>query len=148
MFSDKKNKNTTEPSSIQNRINEGTHIVGDITSKGYFRIDGKLEGTITKPSRVVIGKNGSIEGKLICEAADIEGTFKGDLHVTGTLTLKETATIEGEIIIGKLVVEPGALLNAKCTMYTGSVPAAPEVKTNPYDRQNRTKKVTQDSLID
>ena len=46
MFSDKKKANTTasEPGASQNRINEGTHINGDITSKGFFRIDGVVEG--------------------------------------------------------------------------------------------------------
>ena len=153
MFSDKKEKSTSmEPSVSQNRINEGTQLKGDIVSSGFFRIDGEIEGNISKPSKVVLGKSGTIKGKLICEDADMEGRFEGNLNVSGTLTLKSTAHIEGEVIVGKLAVEPGATFNATCTMQ-GSSPRVASV-TKPlkeekeevssgsslFDRQNRLKK--------
>lgn len=105
-----------EPSASQNRVNEGTTLKGDIVSSGFFRIDGKVEGSISKPSKVVLGKSGQIVGKMTCENADIEGKFEGNLDVSGTLTLKSTAHIEGEVVVGKLAVEPGATFNASCSM--------------------------------
>jgi len=149
MFSDKKDKQTRnmEPSASQNRINEGTELKGDIVSSGFFRIDGKVEGNISKPSKIVIGKNGSVNGKLSCEDADIEGKFNGNLNVSGTLTLKATAHIEGEVVVGKLAVEPGATFNASCSMQGAKKAAAStsasEDKTNPYDRQQRLKKASE-----
>jgi cytoskeletal protein CcmA (bactofilin family) len=147
MFLDKnKQTKSMEPSTSQNRINEGTELTGDIVSNGFFRIDGNVVGNISKPSRVVIGKNGSVNGKLICEDADIEGRFEGDLDVSGTLTLKATAHIEGEVVAGKLSVEPGATFNASCSMQgakkTSSTPSSEE-KANPYDRQQRLKKASE-----
>lgn len=153
MFSDKKDKqtNSMEPSASQNRINEGTELKGDIISNGFFRIDGKVEGSISKPSKVVIGKSGNVNGKLSCENADIEGNFKGNLNVTGTLTLKATAHIEGEVIVGKLAVEPGATINANCSMQgakkasvdTGKTSDTDESKAHPFDRQQRLKKTSE-----
>lgn len=116
MFSEKKEKNSENPGTGQNRINDGTNIKGDISSNGYFRIDGTIEGTLTTPSKVVIGKTGVIIGTLSCKNADIEGKVKGILDITGTLSLKSTAHIEGDVITGKLAVEPGATFNATCTM--------------------------------
>lgn len=116
MFSEKKEKRIMEPTVSQNRINEGTKLKGDIISNGYFRIDGTIEGSISNPSKVVLGKSGVIIGKLSCEDADIEGRFEGNLNVSGTLTLKSTAHIEGEVVVGKLSVEPGATFNASCSM--------------------------------
>jgi len=116
MFSEKKEKRIMEPTVSQNRINEGTQLKGDIISNGYFRIDGTIEGSISKPSKVVLGKSGVIIGKLSCEDADIEGRFEGNLDVSGTLTIKSTAHIEGEVVVGKLAVEPGATFNASCSM--------------------------------
>ncbi|MBX2828986.1 MAG: polymer-forming cytoskeletal protein [Flavobacteriaceae bacterium] len=142
MFSDKKDKRTMEPSASQNRINEGTKFTGDLVSNGFFRIDGTVEGTISKPSKVVLGKSGIIKGKLTCENADIEGRFEGNLDVSGTLTLKATAHIEGEVVVGKLAVEPGATFNASCSMQ-GSKKSNPSTdKPSPYDRQQRLKKDT------
>lgn len=116
MFSEKKEKNAVEPGTGQNRINEGTNIKGDIHSKGFFRIDGTIEGNVSTPSKVVLGKSGFIKGTLLCENADIEGKFVGNLDVSGTLSLRSSAHIEGEVVIGKLSVEPGATFNASCTM--------------------------------
>ena len=139
-----------EPTNSQNRINEGTQLKGDIVSTGFFRIDGNIEGTISKPSKVVLGKTGSIKGKLVCEDADIEGRFEGNLDVSGTLSLKNTAHIEGDVIVGKLSVEPGATFNATCTMHgtpkakisstENQTSESLKVNNHPFDRSQRIQK--------
>jgi cytoskeletal protein CcmA (bactofilin family) len=103
-------------SSERNVVGKNTSIVGDIKSEGDFRIDGTVEGTINTAGRLVIGALGSVTGKIICDNADIEGTFSGELLVNNLLTLKATAIITGDVAISKLMVEPGAEFNATCTM--------------------------------
>ncbi|MBG7629599.1 MAG: polymer-forming cytoskeletal protein [Bacteroidetes bacterium] len=100
----------------RNIIGSNTSIVGDVISEGDFRIDGKVEGTIKTGGRVVIGKSGTAIGKIECSDADIEGKFSGELQVNNLLTLKSSAKISGDVIIGKLSVEPGAEFNASCAM--------------------------------
>lgn len=150
MFSDKKEKGQDIPSTGQNRINDGTNIKGDISTNGYFRIDGSIVGNVKTPSKVVIGKTGVIIGTLSCKNADIEGKIKGILNISGTLTLKATAHIEGEVTVGKLAVEPGATFNATCLM-KGSTKEAPtfakelnkeETTSDPYNRQQRLETKT------
>ena len=152
MFSDRKEKRAAaEPSTTQNRINEGTKLKGDISSTGFFRIDGTIEGNVKTPSKVVLGKTGVIIGTLSCENADIEGKFEGNLQVSGTLTLRSTAVIEGDVTVGKLAVEPGATLNASCVMQDGrpkgsvnlSQSASETSKAHPFDRQQRLKKTSE-----
>lgn len=113
---EKKNRPTSELTKEQNKISQGTRIKGDIEGKGSFRIDGYVEGNIKTPGKVVIGKEGVITGDLECENADIEGKFSGTLTISGTLSLRSTAIIEGETTVGKLAIEPGATFNATCTM--------------------------------
>ncbi|NYJ26433.1 cytoskeletal protein CcmA (bactofilin family) [Muricauda sp. ARW1Y1] len=103
-----------------NRIEKNTKIKGDITSEADFRIDGKLEGNVTTSGKVVIGKDGYINGKVECVNADIEGRFNGELMVKDLLSLKSSATIEGTVTVAKLAVEPGATFNAACTMGKGA----------------------------
>ena len=100
----------------RNILAKSTSIIGDLKSDGDFRIDGVFQGTITTTGRVIIGLEGSIEGKVCCENADIEGVFKGDLKVNNTLSVKASASISGEVVLGKLAVEPGATFNATCAM--------------------------------
>ncbi|MEM1001305.1 MAG: polymer-forming cytoskeletal protein [Bacteroidota bacterium] len=118
MFSSdqKKNRIGMETSTQQNIIAQGTKIVGDIISSGPFRIDGSIEGNVKTTGKVVVGKTGSIKGTLHGENADFEGRFSGKLLLSGTLSLKSTAQIEGEVQVNKLAVEPGANFNAVCTM--------------------------------
>ena len=117
MFSEKKkDKPGKEIFNEQNRIAAGTKITGDITGKGAFRIEGFLKGSLITSGKVVISKNGTIEGTLECENADIEGNFKGKLKVSGVLRLKSFAIVDGEVEAGKLAVEPGANFNATCKM--------------------------------
>lgn len=100
----------------RNVVAKNTSITGDITSEGDFRIDGTLEGTLKTNGRVIIGAEGSIKGKVESTNADIEGKFSGELLVHETLTIKGTANISGDVVIGKLSVEPGATFNASCAM--------------------------------
>lgn len=116
---EKKAKIATELSKEQNKIAPGTKIVGNIEAKGGFRIDGCIEGTVRTPGKVVIGKEGYVNGELECENADIEGKFTGNLKISGTLTLRSTALIEGDATVSKLAVEPGATFNATCAMRGG-----------------------------
>ncbi|TXD83932.1 polymer-forming cytoskeletal protein [Subsaximicrobium wynnwilliamsii] len=117
MFSEKKSTKMAENSnSQQNTIAKGTQITGDIVSEGDFRIEGKIEGNIQTPGKVVIGKTGVVNGTLKAANADIEGYFSGKLFLTDTLSLKATAHVEGEVEVGKIAVEPGANFNATCQM--------------------------------
>ena len=121
MFSEnkKKGKSTTSSTTHQNRIVQGPKIVGTVVSDGGFRIDGEIEGDIKTEGKVVIGPTGKVKGTLTCANADVEGSFNGKLVVKETLSLRSTATIEGEVFINKLAVEPGATFNATCTMGSG-----------------------------
>ena len=96
------------------RIESSTSIKGDIVSEGDFRIDGTLEGSIKTNGKIERGKEGLVNGGLSCNNADVEGKIKGNLFVSGTLSLRSTCHIEGEVVIGKLMVESGANFNASC----------------------------------
>lgn len=117
MFSDnKKNKSMEEGKSSQNIIAQGTKITGDLNSEGDLRIDGSLDGNIKTSGKIVVGKSGFVKGTLQGTDAHFEGKFAGKLSLSGTLTLKSTANIEGEVVEGKLAVEPGATFNVTCAM--------------------------------
>ena len=115
MFSNKEKIQKPKVMEI-NVVAKNTAIIGDIISEGDFRIDGTLEGNIKTKGRVIIGISGSEKGKIDAVNSDIEGKFSGDLLVQETLTIKATAIISGDVVIGKLSVEPGATFNASCSM--------------------------------
>lgn len=116
MFSDNKKNKMVENTSSQNIISNGTKLKGDLNSEGDFRVDGMIEGNVKTTGKVVVGKSGLIKGTLQGTDAYFEGKFSGKLALSGTLTLKSSAHIEGEVVVGKLAVEPGASFNVTCVM--------------------------------
>lgn len=110
------NKNANAEASAINLIGLGTQIIGDIISAGDVRIDGTLNGNIKLNGRLVVGPNGKIEGNVICQNADISGEVKGTVEVVEMLALKATAKILGDMITGKLSIEPGAVFTGSCNM--------------------------------
>ena len=128
-------ENQQKPKTMErNVLAKNTKIVGDVSSEGDFRIDGTLEGTLTTTGRVIIGVEGAISGKVFCDNADIEGRFSGELKVNKMLTIKASAAISGDVVLGKLSVEPGATFNASCAMKG----AVKELNTNESISEEKT----------
>ena len=118
-----------------NQIFAGTTIKGDIQSTNDIRIDGIIIGTINCQGKVVLGKSGRIEGVVTCQTADISGEVKGNINVADLLALKATANLEGDIITGKLAIEPGANFTGTCSM--GAV--VKDLKGEQSDRKLKEK---------
>lgn len=113
---EKSPKSYTDLLGKTNRIVEGTLITGDINSPADFRLDGHLIGNFHSKGKIVIGPAGTVKGDIVCKSCDIEGRFEGKIQVTEILNIKSKASIHGEVICGKLSVEPGAEFSATCIM--------------------------------
>jgi len=117
MFTSKEQKRVAEEiSNSSNNIGKGTFLEGNIETYGNIRVEGKVNGNVKSKSKVALGNSSHVSGNIIAQNADIEGEVKGKLEVAELLVLKATAVINGDIITGKLVVEPGAVFNGACKM--------------------------------
>lgn len=105
-----------EISSSSNTIGKGTFLEGNIETYGNIRVEGKVVGNVKSKSKVALGSSSNVQGNIIAQNADIEGEVRGRLEVSELLVLKATAVINGDIVTGKLVVEPGAVFNGSCKM--------------------------------
>lgn len=115
-----KTPDTVNPGKI-NSIMEGTSIEGEIKSDSNLRVDGRVKGTIHVKGRLIVGQSGSIEGEVVCQSSDIEGTVVGRIHCQDLLSLKATAKLQGDINTKKLAIEPGAVFTGNCSMAGGVV---------------------------
>lgn len=108
-----------------NTIAQDTKIKGNIESDGDIRIDGVLDGDLDCRGRVVVGPESRIKGTIRCTSAEIMGFITGEIIVKDLLSLKASATITGNLTMGKLSVEPGAHFVGHCKMI-GEEKAIPE----------------------
>ena len=112
------NKSSAIDGASINLIGNGTTITGDITSNGDIRIDGALKGNISILGKLVVGSSGNIEGNVTCQNADVSGKINGKINVTELLSLKSTAKLLGDIVTGKITIEPNATFTGTCNMGT------------------------------
>jgi len=112
----KESMKKTETSAAVNMIGAGTTITGDVQSKGDIRVDGTLKGSVSTEGKVVLGREGIIEGDVACKNADISGTLKAKITVSQLLSLKASSKLNGDIITNKLSIEPGASFTGSCSM--------------------------------
>ncbi len=122
----KNTANNDGPIQAINIISEGTKIKGDVIAAGDIRIDGELLGNINAKGKLVIGPKGRIEGQITCSNIEISGYTKGKITGSELITMKSTSQIIGDIIAGKLSIEPGAMFSGSCVMNNANQLNEPE----------------------
>lgn len=109
-------KSGVQPSLSLNTLTEGTSVEGTIKADSDLRVDGKIKGNLLCNAKVIIGPTGQVQGEIRCKNAVIEGKFIGMLEVQELLNVRENSHVEGDVYIGKLVVQAGAVFNVNCHM--------------------------------
>ncbi|HEY6506055.1 MAG TPA: polymer-forming cytoskeletal protein [Chitinophagaceae bacterium] len=97
-------------------VSSGTTLKGDISSNSDLRIDGTIIGNVTSAAKIVIGANGSVEGNISGNQADIVGKVTGDIKTKDLLQLRGDCVVKGNVYAGKLQIEPSAIFNGQCHM--------------------------------
>lgn len=95
-------------------ISKGTRLEGQFSSQENVRLDGVIKGEVKCESRLVMGESGKVEGKVRTKDADIHGTIEGEITVFGSLQLRSTARIHGNITATTMSVEEGASWTGEC----------------------------------
>ena len=72
-------------------------------------VEGRVEATMD--SRVIhIAENGSFNGKVSIDVAEIHGSFEGELTVRNQLLIHSTGRVSGKIRYGKILIDEGGRL--------------------------------------
>ncbi|MBL7833703.1 MAG: polymer-forming cytoskeletal protein [Cyclobacteriaceae bacterium] len=144
MLTSKEQKRVAEEiSNSSNTIGKGTVLEGNIETYGNIRIEGKVIGNVKSKSKVALGNSSNIQGNITAQNADIEGEVKGKIEISELLVLKATAIINGDIVTGKLVVEPGAVFNGSCRMGA----AVKDIKTGDASLPSRSFNPAQEAKV-
>jgi cytoskeletal protein CcmA (bactofilin family) len=132
MFNKKEDVPQSFSMQVINNIGSGTVIEGNIRTEGDIRIDGKVIGNIVSKGRLVTGPNSEIVGDLVCVNGNIDGKVKGNIQVSETLRITKTANIDGNISVKKLIVDEGAMIQAKIAMSNN-----PTITSTPDNSQQK-----------
>lgn len=120
MFKGEKNKSNNDSPERLNKLVSGTELVGNLTTEGNLRVDGKINGNTHCNGKFVLGDKGLVNGDLTAVTAELEGTVEGDIVIEDLLTLRKTAIVKGGVTTGRLIIEDGAQIGG--SIQTGDIP--------------------------
>ena len=90
-------------------IGEGANINGTIKENNEISIEGAVEGDI-ECKDLMVGKLGTVKGKIKTDTLSVEGNIEGELTVKGLLKLMSSGTVSGTISYGSLQIHEGGKL--------------------------------------
>jgi len=121
-------------------LDKDTHIEGDLSFKGSFRIDGSFKGTIDSESTLIVGENGKIEAEIKVGYIIVNGEIKGNIQAKEKVEINSTGRVIGSVTAPKLVVEEGAYLETSCQTSDG-LPPPPEPEEEPEKTEETDEKI-------
>jgi cytoskeletal protein CcmA (bactofilin family) len=131
MFSGRKEDTTPKYDKVDTLIGKSASFNGNLEAEGTVRIEGTFEGELNSKGDIVLGDTGKVIGNIKATNAHIAGRVEGNVRVKGQLHLTPTAYIGGDIEVGNLVVDEGAVFTGKCSMGTNTAHSIEANKSDP-----------------
>ena len=90
-------------------IGKSVIIKGELTAEEDLTIEGQVEGRIELDhSELTIGPNGRVTGDVLARAVIVMGTVSGNITATEKINLRETASVDGDLVTPSLGIAEGA----------------------------------------
>lgn len=135
-------------SAVTTLVGSDATVTGNLIFDRGCHVAGTIKGDVSAPgnkkSELAVAQTGRIEGNVRSGRMLIQGTIVGDLHCSGTVTLKSTARIEGSIEYGQIEIEKGAVITGQLLMSSSG--RSGSVKTAGPGSNSKSDKPAQPSL--
>ena len=84
-------------------------IKGELEAEENLLVQGRIEGTIKHNAEsIVIGERGTVQANIKARNVIIEGTVEGDIHGSESVSIRETANVQGNIFTPRISITEGA----------------------------------------
>ena len=87
---------------------------GDLTSSEDLSIDGRVEGTIdARGHTLTIGPGADVRATVHAGTVMVQGTVHGTITAEHKVEIRESGSVDGDIVSPRLVLADGALLRGR-----------------------------------
>jgi len=84
-------------------------IKGELKADEDLIVEGQVEGRIDLPHHLLtIGPHATIQGEVRANVLRVLGTVKGDAEAVESISIRNTATVEGTLVAPRVGMAPGA----------------------------------------
>ena len=115
MFKSPKNM-PSNSGKINTLIGSTTNVTGNINATETIRVDGRYIGDIVTEADVIIGETAYIKGNITAVNVSLSGGLDGNVKCTGILEILIPGKLIGDVEVGGLSIEKGAIFNGKCNI--------------------------------
>ncbi len=101
---------------VSSVIGKKTIVEGTLKGEELLRVDGLVKGTVFSEGKVIIGRDGKVEGKVEAGEIYVGGVIEGELFATVKVEASKTGRIFGDIHTPHLIVDDCAIFEGRCEM--------------------------------
>jgi cytoskeletal protein CcmA (bactofilin family) len=106
-------------------IGKSVIIRGELTGNEDLFMDGQIEGTITLTgSRLTIGPNAIVNADMNVQDVIIFGKVDGNIKASGSIDLRQSAVVTGDVLAGRLSIEESAVIKGRVELNPTSTSAS------------------------
>jgi cytoskeletal protein CcmA (bactofilin family) len=111
------------PSTNFSVLDSHISLNGDLETDGALRIDGRVEGSITRADLVVIGQGASVVGDVTAREVIVGGAVTGNIFAAQRTELQSTGIVAGDIRSAAILVHEGGVVQGRLYIHPISGPA-------------------------
>lgn len=103
-----------EEASINNLLNAGSSIRGNVRITGFMRVDGDIDGNLECSGAVIVGEKARIRGNITARSVTVSGIVLGDIWAPEGIYLTARSVVLGDVQTHNLKADEGIVLNGHC----------------------------------
>jgi cytoskeletal protein CcmA (bactofilin family) len=98
-------------------IGKSLVIKGEVNSHEDLTVEGSIEGTVDLREHVLtIGSHGHIKAEIFAKVVIVVGTVTGTITASEKVDLRETGSVDGDLVAPRVAIAEGAHFRGKVQM--------------------------------
>jgi cytoskeletal protein CcmA (bactofilin family) len=105
-------------------LDEGTNVTGDLQFSHTLRIDGNFHGSIASEDMLIVGEQAVVHADIKVGDLEVHGQVFGNVEVQRRTEIFSTGRLSGDLQTSVLLIQAGAVLDARSHMHPDPVTPA------------------------